>query len=61
MTLLPHSARHRLKRWRFARQWRKAEAFAYQCAPVPTWSRVRRMNDLSGVWLRHPEQRTARR
>lgn len=61
MTLLPHGVRRRLKRWRFARQWRKVEAFAYQCAPVPTWSRIRRMNDVSGVWLRRPERRTPRR
>lgn len=53
--LLPHSTRRRLKRRRFARTWRKNEAFAYQCAPVPTWSRIRRLNDVARVWERHPE------
>lgn len=60
MNLLPHGLRRRLKRWRFAREWRGCEAFTFQCAPVPTWSRVRRMNDLSGVWLRRPERRAPR-
>ncbi|MGX1513983.1 hypothetical protein [Streptomyces collinus] len=58
--LLAHGIRRRLKRRRFARTWRKMEAFAFQCAPIPTWSRVRRMNDLAGVWLRHPERRQPR-
>lgn len=54
--LLPHGIRRRLKRRRFARTWRKIEAFTYQCAPVPTWSRVRRLNDVAHVWERHPER-----
>lgn len=56
MNLLPQSLRRRLKRRRFARQWRKIEAFAYQCAPVPTWSRVRRLNDVAHVWERNPDR-----
>ncbi|MBP5930439.1 hypothetical protein [Streptomyces scabiei] len=60
MNFLPHRLRRSLKRRRFAREWRACEVFTFQCAPVPTWSRVRRMNDLSGVWLRRPERRAPR-
>lgn len=59
MHLLPHALKVRVKRWRWARQQRNIEASAYQCAPAPTWSRIRRMNDIAGVWHRRPEHRTA--
>lgn len=55
MILVPQAIRRRLKRRRFARTWRKMEAFTYQCAPVPTWSRIRRLNDVAHVWERNPE------
>ncbi len=55
MRLIPHALRRRLKRRRFARTWRKIEAFTYQCAPVPTWSRVRRLNNVAHIWERHPD------
>lgn len=55
MRLIPLALRRRLKRRRFARTWRKIEAFTYQCAPVPTWSRVRRLNNVAHVWERHPD------
>jgi hypothetical protein len=54
--LIPRTLRRRLKRRRFARTWRKMEAFTYQCAPTPTWSRVRRLNDVAHVWERRPER-----
>lgn len=56
MNLLPTRIRRRLKRRRFARTWRKIEAFTYQCAPVPTWSRVRRLNAVAHVWERNPDR-----
>lgn len=56
MPLLPLSVRRRLKRRQFARQWRKIEAFALECAPAPTWSRIRRLNNIAHVWERHPEK-----
>ncbi|MGW3971147.1 hypothetical protein ACWEFD_17845 [Streptomyces ardesiacus] len=56
MHLLPTLARRHLKRWRFARTWRRNEAFLFQCAPAPTWSRVRRINDAAHVWRRFPER-----
>jgi hypothetical protein len=55
MRHLPHSIRRRLKRRRFARHARHAEALAYQCAPVWTWSRIRRLNHASHVWEPHPD------
>lgn len=56
MPLLPAPIRRRLKRRRFARTWRHMEAFTYQCAPYPTWQRIRRLNDLARVWQRRPER-----
>ncbi|MET7809821.1 hypothetical protein ABZT26_03040 [Streptomyces sp. NPDC005395] len=53
--LLPDRLRRHLKRWRHARQWRDLEAYAFNLAPVPVWSRIRTLNDAARIWRRHPE------
>jgi len=44
--------RRRWKRWRWARQRRSLEAYLFNYAPGPTWSRARKLNDLARVWRR---------
>ncbi len=56
MRLIPMRVRRHWKRRRHARVWRKIEVFAFNCAPVPTWCRVRAWNDAAHIWDRHPER-----
>jgi hypothetical protein len=53
---VPLAVRRRVKRWKHARTWRRIEVFTFNCAPVPTWCRIRRWNDAAHIWRRHPER-----
>jgi hypothetical protein len=45
-----------LKRWRYARRQRDLEASLFGMGGYGAWQRVRRVNDLTGVW-RHQRAR----
>ena len=55
VNLIPARVRRRLKRRRFARHCRNAEASAFTTQAIPLWSRLRRLNDVTHVWERNPD------